>query len=74
MIRIEPFQMRYSLRRALSLDSVDGGTHNPTIRLWKNLAPHGSPSETDDTECTICLEGIAEHYIGALISHAGLGN
>jgi hypothetical protein len=23
--------MRYSLRRALSLDSVDGGTHNPTI-------------------------------------------
>jgi hypothetical protein len=22
--------MRYSLRRALSLDSVDGGTHNPT--------------------------------------------
>jgi hypothetical protein len=24
--------MRYSLRRALSLDSVDGCTHNPTIR------------------------------------------
>jgi hypothetical protein len=23
--------MRYSLRRALSLDSIDGGTHNPTI-------------------------------------------
>jgi hypothetical protein len=23
--------MRYSLRRALSSDSVDGGTHNPTI-------------------------------------------
>jgi hypothetical protein len=23
--------MRYSLRRALSLDSVDGDTHNPTI-------------------------------------------
>jgi hypothetical protein len=25
--------MRYSLRRALSLDSVDGGTHNPTVGL-----------------------------------------
>jgi hypothetical protein len=23
--------MRYSLRRALSLDSVDGGTHNPKV-------------------------------------------
>jgi hypothetical protein len=23
--------MRYSLRRAMSLDSVDGCTHNPTI-------------------------------------------
>jgi hypothetical protein len=30
--------MRYSLRRALSLDSVDGGTHNPTI-----LSDKGDP-------------------------------
>ena len=28
--------MRYSLRRAVSLDSVDGGTYNPTVnaRCW----------------------------------------
>ncbi len=25
--------MRYSLRRALSLDSVDGGTRNPTVGI-----------------------------------------
>jgi len=30
--------MRYSLRRTLSLDSVDGGTHNPTI----NAKQYGS--------------------------------
>jgi hypothetical protein len=27
--------MRYSLRRALSLDSVDGGTHNPTVGIYQ---------------------------------------
>ena len=30
--------MRYSLRRALSLDSVDGGTHNPTSRARLQIA------------------------------------
>jgi len=29
--------MRYSLRRTLSLDSVDGGTHNPTSRARLGL-------------------------------------
>jgi hypothetical protein len=26
--------MRYSLRRAVSLDSVDGGTHNPMVERY----------------------------------------
>src|SRR5208282_120354 len=39
---------RYSLRRALSLDSVGGGTHNPTIARGillaeTNTPPFGSP-------------------------------
>jgi len=29
--------MRHSLRRALSLDSVDGGTHNPTIAARQDV-------------------------------------
>src|SRR5580704_15883671 len=34
--------MRYSLRRVLSLDSVDGGTHTPT----------SSPTRQNAIECT----------------------
>lgn len=45
---------------------------NPTIRFWQKLAPHESPSEIDGAECITCLEGIAEHYIGASISLAGV--
>jgi len=43
-----------------------------TIRFWRKLAPHESPSEIDDAECITRLEGIAEHYIGASISLAGV--
>jgi hypothetical protein len=52
--------------------AADRRVTNPTIRFWKNLAPHRSLSEIDDTECMVCLEGTAEHYIGALISLAGV--
>jgi hypothetical protein len=39
--------MRYSLRRALSLDSVDGGTHNPT----------STPTGKTAIECTSFMLG-----------------
>ena len=44
--------MRYSLRRALSLDSVDGGTHNPTIRFWRAGA-RLVPCEEDRHRCLL---------------------
>jgi len=31
--------LRYSLRRAVSLDSVDGCTHNPTVEIRKRVTP-----------------------------------
>jgi hypothetical protein len=54
--------MRYSLRRALSLDSVDGGTHNPTVGIVRprclpaHLRPFG-------VECQLLLHFLLEMFL-----------